>query len=198
MKEPSQTATKRRSDKSPKEKVTEARSHGGTEREAPKPRSHDATNGNLVRTATVGSKVELRRLRLEKGVLAVLVVATSTISAGCVRRTISITTEPPNARVFLNDQEVGRSAVTTDFLWYGDYGVTIRKEGYETLETNWVIERPWYQHIPLDFFTEVLWPGQLHDTHSRHFVLEAAKTPTQEELIGRAVETRDRALDARK
>jgi hypothetical protein len=29
-------------------------------------------------------------------------------------------------------------------------------------------------------------------------VLEPAKTPTQEELIGRAVETRDRALDARK
>jgi len=126
------------------------------------------------------------------------VVATSTISAGCVRRTISITTEPPNARVFLNDQEVGRSPATTDFLWYGDYGVPIRKEGYETLETNWVIKPPWYQQFPLDFFSEVLWPGQLHDNHSQHFVLETAKIPTQEELIGRAVETRDRALDARK
>jgi hypothetical protein len=125
-------------------------------------------------------------------------IAILAICPACVRRTISITTEPPNARVFLNDQEVGRSAVTTDFLWYGDYGVTIRKEGFETLQTNWTIKPPWYQHIPLDFFTEVLWPGQLHDTHSRHFVLEPAKIPTQEELIGRAGETRDRALDARK
>lgn len=121
-----------------------------------------------------------------------------TVSSACVRRTITITTEPPNARVFLNEQEVGRSAVTTDFLWYGDYGVAIRKEGYETLQTNWVIKPPWYQRVPLDFFAEVLWPGQLHDTHSQHYVLEPAKTPTQEELIGRAVETRDRALDARK
>ena len=116
----------------------------------------------------------------------------------CVRRTITITTEPPNARVFLNDQEVGRSAVSTDFLWYGDYDVTIRKEGYETLQTHWTLKAPWYEHIPLDFFAEVLWPGQLHDAHAQHFVLETAKTPTQEEVISRAVETRDRALDARK
>jgi len=130
--------------------------------------------------------------------IVLLIVGAVVSSTACVRRTITITTEPPNARVFLNDQEVGRSAVTTDFLWYGDYGVTIRKEGYETLQTNWVIKRPWYQYMPLDFFSEVLWPGQLHDTHSQHYVLAPEKIPTQEELIGRAVETRDRALDARK
>ncbi len=149
---------------------------------ATKRRSHEATKGKW----TIPHAIIL------------MVTAMGLLSSACVRRTISITTEPPNARVFLNDQEVGRSAVTTDFLWYGDYGVTIRKEGYETLQTNWIIKPPWYQHIPLDFFTEVLWPGQLHDTHARHFILEPAKTPTQEELIGRAGETRDRALDARK
>ena len=41
-------------------------------------------------------------------------------ATACVRRTMIITTEPPQALVFLNDQEVGRSEVTTDFLWYGD------------------------------------------------------------------------------
>jgi len=140
----------------------------------------------------------VQRSKFEKGILTVFMVAALMLPTACVRRTISITTEPPNARVFLNDQEIGRSAVTTDFLWYGDYGVTVRKEGYETLQTNWIIKPPWYQHIPLDFFTEVLWPGQLHDTHTRHFVLEPAKIPTQEELIGRAGETRDRALEAGK
>ncbi len=125
-----------------------------------------------------------------------LVVALT--SSACVRRTIKITTEPPNARVFLNDQEIGRSEVTTDFLWYGDYGVTIRKEGYETLQTNWTVKAPWYQWVPFDFFSEVLWPGELHDQHERHFVLEPARTPTQEELVERAVETRERALDTRK
>lgn len=118
--------------------------------------------------------------------------------AGCVRRTITISTEPPQALVFLNDQEIGRSTVTTDFLWYGDYDVIIRKEGYETLKTHWNVKAPWYQVIPLDFFSEVLWPGRIHDRHSRHFVLKSAELPTQEELISRAMKTRRRALEARK
>jgi hypothetical protein len=118
--------------------------------------------------------------------------------AGCVRRTITISTEPPQALVFLNDQEIGRSTVTTDFLWYGDYDVIIRKEGYETLKTHWNVNAPWYQVIPLDFFSEVLWPGRIHDRHSRHFVLKSAELPTQEELISRAMKTRRRALEARK
>src|SRR3989304_1492662 len=168
---------------------------------ATKPRSHAATKWKRVRAATVRRgplKFNVQSSKFETGVLTVFMAASLTVPSACVRRTIPITTEPPNARVFLNDQEVGRSTVTTDFLWYGDYGVTIRKEGYETLQTNWTIKPASYQHIPLDFFPEVLWPGQLHDTHSQHYVLEPAKTPTQEELIGRAVETRDRALDARK
>ncbi len=125
------------------------------------------------------------------------VPAALTGSAGCVRRTITITTEPPQALVILNDQEIGRSIVTTDFLWYGDYDVIIRKEGYETLKTHWDIKPPWYQVLPIDFFAEVLWPRYIHDRHSRHFVLEPAEPPAQEELIGRAVETRRRALDPR-
>ena len=60
------------------------------------------------------------------------------MSTGCVRRTIRITTEPPNALVFLNDQEIGRSEVATDFLWYGDYDVIIRKKGYADAEVG-----PW-------------------------------------------------------
>ncbi len=120
------------------------------------------------------------------------------LANGCVRRTLSISTEPPGALVFLNDQEIGRSRVTTDFLWYGDYDVIIRKEGYETLKTNWRIDPPWYQVMPLDFFAEVLWPGEFHDQREHHFVLEPAVAPTQEELISRALETRKRALDPRK
>jgi len=134
----------------------------------------------------------------QSGTVVVLSCLLVVVVSGCVRRTLKITTEPPNARVFLNDQEVGRSDVTTDFVWYGDYGVTIRKEGYETLHTNWTVKAPWYQWVPFDFFSEVLWPGQLHDQHARHFVLEPAKTPTKEELVGRALETRERALDTRK
>jgi hypothetical protein len=117
---------------------------------------------------------------------------------GCVRRTLVITTEPPNAQVFLNDQEIGRSTVSTDFVWYGDYDVVIRKEGYETLSTHWRVDPPWYQVVPIDFFAEVLWPGEIHDVRSRHFELAVAQPPDTDELIGRAAELRERALDTRK
>lgn len=126
-----------------------------------------------------------------------LVVATWTTGA-CVRRTITITTEPPGALVFLNDQEVGRSEVSTDFLWYGDYGVTVRKKGYATLKTNWKIDPPWYQRMPIDFVAEVLWPGHIHDTHSRHFVLEEQVIPSTDELAARALSTRALAVDRKR
>ena len=128
---------------------------------------------------------------------ATAVTVLAAVLGGCVRRTMTITTEPPNALVYLNDQEVGRSAVTTDFIWYGDYDVLIRKKGYKTLKTHWDVKPPWYQIIPIDFVAEVLWPGQLHDRHDRHFVLSVAEVPDRDELIGRALETRKRALDTR-
>lgn len=119
-------------------------------------------------------------------------------STGCVRRTMRITTEPPNALVFLNDQEVGRSEVTADFLWYGDYDVVIRKEGHETLQTHWDVKPPWYQIMPFDFFAEVLWPGTLHDVQTAHFVLSPRRLPTTDEVIDRALQARGEALDARR
>ncbi|MEK7710975.1 MAG: PEGA domain-containing protein [Planctomycetota bacterium] len=131
-------------------------------------------------------------------VLLALAWACGAASGGCVRRTISITTDPPNARVFLNDQEIGRSAVTTDFLWYGDYDVIIRKEGCKTLQTNWNIKSPWYQWIPFDFFVEVLWPGWIHDARAQHYVLEAAEQASAEEVIKRAENAREQALSLQK
>ena len=131
-------------------------------------------------------------------VLALTSLAVLASFLGCVRRTLTITTEPPNALVFLNDQEVGRSAVTTDFIWYGDYDVIIRKEGYETLKTHWDIKPPWYQLIPIDFIAEVLWPGHIHDVRQRHFVLQEQQLPSADELLDRAAQARQRAHDRRK
>jgi len=131
--------------------------------------------------------------------LALIVTASSgVLGSACVRRTLTITTDPPQALVFLNDQEIGRSPVNTDFVWYGDYDVIIRQEGFETLKTNWQVDPPWYQVIPIDFFAEVLWPGHWHDRHERHFTMNPARPPAPNELMGRAAETREQALDPRK
>jgi len=112
---------------------------------------------------------------------------------GCVRRTLTIQTEPAGALVFLNDEEVGRSPVSTDFTWYGDYDVAIRHPGYQTLKTHIPVLPPWYQLPPLDFLAEVFWPGHIHDTHTHAFTLAPSVTPGREELIERAEAVRDRA-----
>jgi len=156
--------------------------------ETPKRRNVETSKRQNVKTS---KWLSLRRF----DVLTFLSVLSVTLP-GCVRRTMTITTEPPSALVFLNDQEIGRTALTTDFLWYGDYDVIIRKEGYETLQTHWRIKPPWYQIIPFDFFAEVLWPGRIHDRHEKHFVLTAAEKPPADELIDRALETREKALDS--
>lgn len=51
--------------------------------------------------------------------------------AGCVERTISITSDPSGALVFLNDEEIGRTPCEASFLHYGTYDVRIVKDGYE-------------------------------------------------------------------
>ncbi len=119
------------------------------------------------------------------------------IAPGCVRRTMTITTEPAQALVFVNGEEVGRSPVQTDFLWYGDYDITIRKEGYQTLRTHWQIDAPWYQVVPLDFFFEVLWPRELHDQRSASYTLERQAAPDVEELAARAEALRDQTIPFR-
>jgi hypothetical protein len=125
--------------------------------------------------------------------LAVMILV-GLASAGCVRRTLIIETEPQGALVFLNDEEIGRSPVQTDFLWYGDYDIVARREGYQTLHTHERINAPWYQLPVVDFFTELLYPGRIHDQRLMSFALESESLPTTEELLENAEQMRTEVL----
>ncbi|GMU24615.1 MAG: hypothetical protein AMXMBFR13_46890 [Phycisphaerae bacterium] len=116
------------------------------------------------------------------------------LTAGCVRRTVTINTDPQGAVVTLNDEVVGTSPVSVDFTWYGDYDVILRKEGYETLKTHYRLDAPWYQIPPIDFVAETLVPVTIHDQHELSFALEPEKPIDREALIKDATTIRDRAL----
>ena len=116
-------------------------------------------------------------------------------STGCVERIMRITTTPPGARVFLNDEEVGRTPARVAFTWYGDYDVVLRKDGYETLRTHYEVKPPWYQIPPVDFFAEVLTPGTIRDEHHLpEYTLVPASQPASADLVNRAIQTQERAL----
>ena len=115
--------------------------------------------------------------------------------SGCVERTVKITTDPPEAVVIINDEEVGVSPTRFSFLWYGDYDIILRKPGYKTLKTHYRIDPPWYQWPPFDLIAETMIPTMIHDEHVLPtFVLEPAETTTIAEVVDRATALRDRTL----
>jgi hypothetical protein len=107
-------------------------------------------------------------------------------ATGCVERELTINTNPSNTVVLLNDEEIGVSPVTVSFNWYGDYNITVRKSGYETLQTHRILNAPWYDYFPFDFFTQVLWPGRIVDSYKWSFDLQPQKEIDRQELINQA------------
>jgi hypothetical protein len=83
------------------------------------------------------------------------------VSMGCVRRTITVLSEPPGALVWLNDREVGRTPVTVDFTFYGRYDVRLFLEGYEPMHTYGDAKSPWWDTIGIDLISEAV-PGEPH------------------------------------
>lgn len=115
---------------------------------------------------------------------------------GCLERTIHITSEPPGALVWLNDVEVGRTPLETDFTFFGEYSVRLRKEGYEPIMTTRKADMPAYEWPVVDLASEA-WPQKITTDIRWHFDLAPAAERTDPEaaraaVLQRAAETRDR------
>jgi hypothetical protein len=111
--------------------------------------------------------------------------------SGCVERKLTINTNPSGALVLLNDEEIGVSPATVPFNWYGDYNVTIRKAGCETLQTHKKLSSPWYDYFPFDFFAEILYLGRIVDSYEWSFDLAPKKEIDRNELIRAAEQLKE-------
>ena len=114
--------------------------------------------------------------------------------AGCVERTITITSEPSGALVHVSSVEIGRTPVTVPFTWYGDYEIILRRDGCRTLKTHEKVRPPYYEVPPLDLFS-ALAPWTYYDNRTFHYVLDKLVLPSDAELIRRAEELRHRNLE---
>ena len=74
---------------------------------------------------------------------------------GCAQRTLVIESTPPNAVVFINGKEEGRTPMKYDFKFYGDYDVILRHEGYQTLKTHRKLDAPIHEIPPIDLIGEL-------------------------------------------
>ncbi|MEZ6242629.1 MAG: PEGA domain-containing protein [Phycisphaerales bacterium] len=125
--------------------------------------------------------------------LALGLTALALSLGGCIERTIRVTTEPPGARVWINDVEVGRSPVETAFTFYGDYDIQLQLDGYEPVQTCRHAAAPVHEWPGIDLVAEAI-PHRFQNRIEWHFELqpepESVTSPDEfdAELISRAKE----------
>lgn len=131
-----------------------------------------------------------------KHICALILLAAIGTSVGCVERELTLKTEPAGAVAYVSGVEVGRTPVTIEFTWYGDYDVVFRKEGYDTLKTNVKLDPPWYEWPVIDLFSQIA-PWTYHDRREPPaFALQAQVVPEDETLIRRAKDMRTETIAA--
>ena len=126
--------------------------------------------------------------RLIPVILAALVLATANL--GCVQRRMMIRSYPEGALVYLNGQEIGRTPISTDFTYYGDFEVKLVKDGYETETIIQPVPMPWYQIPPLDFVSENIVPRKIHDRRELSYNLRPKIKQTPEQIRAAAEQMR--------
>lgn len=112
--------------------------------------------------------------RLAFALLALLVSA-----PGCVLRTLEVRSTPAGATVYLDDTEVGVTPLDLPFDFYGTRDIRVAKQGYRPHQGEVALGAPWYEWIPFDFVSEVLWPGTIRDRHAYAVTLEPIPAPDE-------------------
>jgi PEGA domain len=123
--------------------------------------------------------------------VAVFVAAAS---MGCVERRYVVTSDPPGALVFRNGVPLGPAPVDDFFVYYGNYDITLVKDGYETLHAKVKINAPWYEYPPLDFISENLFPYTIRDIREDsqfQFTLQPLQAVRPDDVRRRAAELRN-------
>ncbi len=112
---------------------------------------------------------------------------------GCVRRRLTIRSNPSGALVSINNQEIGPTPVSVAFLYYGVYSIRVEKSGYESETVHKKISPPPYEYPVIDFFSENLWPWELRDERIVEFQLRPQVIVPTEQLVRNAEDLRGNA-----
>lgn len=125
--------------------------------------------------------------------LLVAALLLSTLAqVGCVRRRLTIRSNPPGALVYVDNQHIGFTPCSVDFTYYGTREIRLIKSGFETLTINQPIPTPWYQVPPFDFVSDNLVPAKIRDNRTVTYNLQPQLMMPVEEIIGRGHELRTR------
>ena len=115
------------------------------------------------------------------------------LNTGCVRRRMTIRSNPPGAQVFVDDQEIGTTPCSASYVYYGTRKLTLMKDGYRTETVFQKFNPPWYEIPPLDFVSENLMPRETRDERIVDVTLIPEEIVPKQKLVDRAQSLRDSA-----
>ena len=130
---------------------------------------------------------------MSRNSLLIVMACLPLFASGCIRRTLSITSTPSDALVWVNHREVGRTPVVVEFTHYGTYDVRIEREGMEPVLTSRKATAPVWDMPGPDLVVEVM-PFQAHSQLEWHFDLEP-RNESLPALVERARAFRAEATD---
>lgn len=111
----------------------------------------------------------------------VLLILLISLCNGCVERYMNIRSDPEGAEVWLDGKIVGKTPIKIPFIYHGTRELTLYKKGYEIYSDFKSIYPRWYQLIPIDFITEILWPFTITDNRYFMFTMKPHFPKTQKE-----------------
>lgn len=122
--------------------------------------------------------------------LILLLCGLTIISTGCLRRRLTIRSNPPGALVYVDDVQIGHSPVSVPFTYYGTRTIRLEKDRFKTVEVQQNINSPWYQTPPLDFVSEVLIPFEIRDERAVNIDMLPLEPTNESEVLNRAKQIR--------
>ena len=111
-------------------------------------------------------------------------------STGCVRRRLTVRSNPPGALVMVDKQPIGVTPVSTKFIYYGTRNIDVVQEGYEAEEIRQHFSPPWYQWPLIDFVAETLIPYEFRDERFVDVNLQPKQAVPAQEIVERAEQLR--------
>ncbi len=107
-------------------------------------------------------------------------------TCGCLRRRMTINSNPPGATVYVDGRQIGKTPVSTDFTYYGTRNIRLEMDNYQTMVVKQKVAPPWYEFPPLDFFTETFSANEIKDHHVWTYDLQQRTISSDDQIMDRA------------
>ena len=120
----------------------------------------------------------------------VIVLATCLLATGCVRRRLTVRTNPGGARGYVDDRQIGVTPFSTEFTYYGTRKIHLERDGMESVTIERTLHAPWYQWPVIDFFAENLWPWEIRDEREIVVQMQPLAPVEPDALLSRAGQMR--------